>query len=325
MEKITTMQPQILSKKLIKPANPTPLNLSRLKISSTDQFHPPLYVSYIFCDPAGNQDDGVHNSEYIEQNLSIDCNDDGIQFSEAKIDCNLTPFLVNDADSKQLIRFVQPQKESASAPLVSDQCNVFECGGLIIGVNISHRIVVATVFSKFLDGWAKACRVGIHEVNRLEFNLFSLLPGREKFPEKEYLLPFKTGLKISSKTFVFNSLSISNMRKFTPEKKKSYYNLEFEDFSFLLSNAITNVVKEGRKLQNWGDLFSTVKNAWIEANREFDREETDAYSFTSTCTMPFYLDFGWGKPARIFHVQSEVEMIMLADSRDGDGIEARIS
>ncbi|KAJ4723494.1 vinorine synthase-like, partial [Melia azedarach] len=412
------MQPQILSKKLIKPANPTPPNLRRLKISSIDQFHPPLYVSHIFCYPARNQDDRVHNPERINQlqkslseiltlfyplsgryskkNLSIDCNDNGIEFSEAKIDCNLAPFLVNDAGSKQLIRFVQCQTESASAPLVSVQCNVFECGGLVIGVNISHRIVDATVFSKFLDGWAKACRIGIHEVNPPEFNLFSLLPVREILPENGYVPPLKPGLKISSKTFVFNLLSISNTRKyseisdegtlnptrlqlvtgviwkalirasearhgklrpsviahmlnlrqrtplpisddccgnlimpiiarFTPEKKKkSYNNLEFQDFSFLLRNAITNVENECGKLQNGDDLFSMVKNAWREANREFDREETDAYFFTSNCKMPFYLDFGWGKPTRTCHVQSEVEMIVLVDSKNGEGIEARI-
>ncbi|KAJ4723497.1 Vinorine synthase [Melia azedarach] len=402
------MQLQILSKKLIKPTNPTPPNLRRLKISSIDQFHPPLYLSYIFCYPVQNQDDRAHNPDrinqlqkslseiltlyyplagrYIKHNLSIDCNDDGVQFSETKIDSNLAPFLVNDADCKQLIRFVQRQTESASAPLVSVQCNVFECGGLVVGVNISHRFFDGIDFAKFLNGWAEVCRIGIHEVNRPEFNLFSLLPVREVLSENKYLPPFKPGLKLSSKTFVFNHL-LSNLRKyfkltrlqlvtgviwkaltrasearhgklrpsviahmlslrrrtplpisddccgnlmmpviarFTPEKKKSYYNLEFQDFSFLLRQAITNVVNECRKLKNGDDLFSTVKNAWGEANREFDREEADTYLFTSGGTMPFHLDFGWGKSTRACHVQSEVEMIVLVDSRDGDGIEARI-
>ncbi|KAJ4723496.1 acetyl-CoA-benzylalcohol acetyltransferase-like [Melia azedarach] len=112
--------------------------------------------------------------------------------------------------------------------------------------------------------------------------------------------------------------------RFTPENKKSYYNLKFQDFSFLLRNAITNVEKECRKLQNGDDLFSTVKNAWKEFNREFDRKETDAYFFTSVCKTPFDLDFGWGKPTRTCHVQSDVELITLNDSRDGEGIEARI-
>ncbi|KAK9205932.1 hypothetical protein WN943_016203 [Citrus x changshan-huyou] len=90
---------------------------------------------------------------------------------------------------------------------------MFVCGGMVIGLCISHRIVNATVLHKFSDEWAKASRIGIHRVDNIElsFSLAMLLPTREMVPESMYVLPLKPGLKTASKTFVFYRLAISSL------------------------------------------------------------------------------------------------------------------
>lgn len=63
---------------------------------------------------------------------------------------------------------------------------MFVCGGMVIGLCISHKIVDATVLHKFSDEWAKASRIGIHRVDNIElnFSLAMLLPTREMVPER---------------------------------------------------------------------------------------------------------------------------------------------
>ncbi|KAL5784057.1 hypothetical protein ACOSQ2_006449 [Xanthoceras sorbifolium] len=420
---------QIVSKKLIKPATPTPPKLITMKISSLDQLNPSLYLSFLLFYPAefGCKVDNqiaknTERSKLLEESLSqvltlfyplagrytkddlfIDCNDHGVEYVEARVSGQLVPFLSRDVDSKQLIHLVPFQSESPTSPLVAVQFNTFDqCGGVAIGLSISHKIADGFVMSKFIDRWAVACRVGIHDQiitnNPPRFDLALLLPTRDTIPEIKPVVKLIPGLKTTSRTFLFHSLVISNLRdtvvvkeqlkwrrsspsrvqlvtaviwkalirlnqakhgklrpsvisntmnlrgrctvlpisenscgnlyrpvtvQFVPKDKEG--NPEFQDLVSLLSDSITDAVNDCTKPQNGDDLFSMVTNAWREAGEEFHKDEVDAYGFTSMCRMPLYADFGWGKPIRVTHVQSVAEMIMLFDTRDGDGIEAWIN
>ncbi|KAH7572832.1 hypothetical protein JRO89_XS03G0021300 [Xanthoceras sorbifolium] len=402
---------QILSKKLIKPASPTPHHLHKFKISSLDQFNPPLYVSYILCYPAIDKGHAkAKNLErntqlqrslsqvlalyyplagrYVKENLLIHCNDLGVEYIEAKVSGRLSPLVQADADSCwQLKHFIPVQFESPSSPLLAVQCNMFECGGVAIALSISHRIVDGFVFSKFIDSWATTSRAGIDKVcHHPNFKLASVLPTMEMVPEIMHLPPFNPQLKIASKTFVFKNLEASlpkevlkrqpsrvqmvtaviwkalmkvsqvrhgklrpsviihmlNLRgrtalpisddycgnlvrpaiiRFTPDKESR---MELRNMVSLLGNEINFAVNECAKPQTSDDLFYMVYNAWKNAVEAFGRGEADAYFYTSICGMPLYPDFGWEKPVRVIHTQSLVEMIVLQDTRDEDGIEARI-
>ncbi|KAJ0034784.1 hypothetical protein Pint_25807 [Pistacia integerrima] len=410
------MQPQfplqILSKKFIKPATPTPQN-SKLKISSLDQYELPIYVPYLFCYPLNDKTKNSERSKqlqtslsqiltlfyplagrYIEDKLLIDCNDYGVEYVEAEIASHIAPILEKFFDSKHVHHLIPHQYESPTSPLVAVQFNMFECGGIALGLCISHTIVDGFVYSKFIDAWSTSCKLGFDKVeNKPSFDLGFLLPAREAMPEIKHVFPNLPDLKIASAKFVFDNLSISNLRsmldkgdsssrvklvaaliwkalirkaetkhgklrpsvmtllinmrgrttkalpisedscgnftrpvmvKFKPEKKRN--KVEFHELVSLIFDAIANAVKDSAKPQNGDEIFLMVDRAWSEATEECNREEVESYFFTSTCRMPFYPDFGWGKPVRVMRVQSfPEEIILLMDTKDGDGVEAWIS
>lgn len=101
-------------------------------------------------------------------------------------------------------------------------------------------------------------------------------------------------------------------------------NIHFQYLVSLVGDAITKAINECGKVEKGDDLFLMVNNDWREAGEEFKRDGVDAYFLTSTCGMTFYPNFGWGKAVRVNHVQSQVEIIVLMDTKDGDGIEAGI-
>lgn len=410
------MQPQfplqVLSKQLIKPATPTPQNLRELKISSLDQYELPIYVPYLFCYPLQDKTQSSERSKqlqnslsqiltlfyplagrYIEDKLLIHCNDYGVEYVEATIASHIAPILEKNFDSKHVHHLIPHQHESSRSPLVAVQCNMFECGGIALGLCVSHRIVDGFVYSKFIDAWSSLCRLGFDKVeNRPSFDLGLLLPTRETMPEIKDVFPNLPKLQIASATFVFDKLSMSKLRsklsnrdnnsrmqlvaaliwkalirmaeskhgklkpsvitllmnmrrrttkalpisedscgnftrpvmvKFKPEKERK--KVEFHELVGLISKAISNAVSDCAKAQNRDEIFLMVDRAWSEAAEECNREEVESYFFTSTCRLPFYPDYGWGKPVRVMRVQSfPEEIVLLMDTSDGDGIEAWI-
>ena len=60
--------------------------------------------------------------------------------------------------------------------------------------------------------------------------------------------------------------------------------------------------------------------------RQERRGETDIYNFSSWFWFPLYeVDFGWGKPIWVSTRAKTLEMVILNDTKDGDGIEAWVS
>ncbi|CAL9016648.1 unnamed protein product, partial [Prunus brigantina] len=56
------------------------------------------------------------------------------------------------------------------------------------------------------------------------------------------------------------------------------------------------------------------------------RDDIETSSCSSWCGFPFYAaDFGWGKPSWVNQSSEAKNLIVLIDSRDGDGIEASLT
>ncbi|CAL2253336.1 unnamed protein product [Prunus armeniaca] len=56
------------------------------------------------------------------------------------------------------------------------------------------------------------------------------------------------------------------------------------------------------------------------------RDDIETSSCSSWCRFPFYeADFGWGKPSWVNQSLEAKNLIVLIDSRDGDGIEASLT
>jgi len=66
---------------------------------------------------------------------------------------------VDQHEIELLNQLVHLQSDSdIDTPLVTVQFNVFECGGLAIGVGVPHRILDAFSAFAFINAFAGACR-----------------------------------------------------------------------------------------------------------------------------------------------------------------------
>lgn len=94
-----------------------------------------------------------------------------------------------------------------------------------------------------------------------------------------------------------------------------------------IHDAIEKTVSNYEKASNGEDLFFMVNEDFQKVSQALKESEADVYMFSCWSRFPLYdADFGWGKPALASRsVQVEREMILLLDTKDGKGIEARVS
>ena len=159
--------------------------------------------------------------------FSIDCNDEGVEYVQTKVNADdLAQFLRgqahNDSESSLIdllpIKDVEPS--SPSSPLFGVQVNVFNNGGVTIGIQISHIVADAFTMATFVNEWAHTCLTGRTVSNNPGFGQLSLLfPAKVlQFPSPSPDLNTNTtttgpNYKIVTRRFVFDALAIENLRK----------------------------------------------------------------------------------------------------------------
>lgn len=230
------MKVQILARKLITPSSPTPLNLQKLKISCLDQNFPSnYYTSCIFYYPASGEEDCVNTAEkskqlqkslseiltlyyplggrYVKGSVFIDCNDNGAEYLEAKASGCLSEFLKEGELETELRNHLAPPLfQPEESPLLIVQFNMFECGGLAIGISVTHKIVDGFTLFTFVDSWATACRIGIDRVHSPSFQLSSFCPPKDMSSIKTFSPRSKRDNTIVEKRIVFNGAALSSLK-----------------------------------------------------------------------------------------------------------------
>ncbi|OVA06426.1 Transferase [Macleaya cordata] len=110
---INGMKVEVLLRESIKPSSPTPHHLRTFNLSFLDQIAPPIYVPLIFfyaSDGDGNNKMEACRRDVLKKSLSeiltryyplsgrikedsfiIDCNDDGVDYLEARVHNNCRP------------------------------------------------------------------------------------------------------------------------------------------------------------------------------------------------------------------------------------------
>ncbi|KAI3745707.1 hypothetical protein L6452_08113 [Arctium lappa] len=233
------MEIEVISKESIKPSSPTPNHLKTFELSLLDQLivlSP--YVPIILYYPNDNGDNILQAQEKslalkeslsetltqfyplagtVKDYFSIDCNDVGAYYAVALVRRRLDQFLSNP-DNK-LINMLLPftpsfEGSGAGTRVTNVQVNIFECGGIAIGLCISHKVVDAAAVHTFLKGWTNmAC--GAKEI------LFPNLTAHSLFPAKDLRLRessmamcaswLKEG-KCCTKRFVFDADAIASLK-----------------------------------------------------------------------------------------------------------------
>ncbi|EXB76023.1 Salutaridinol 7-O-acetyltransferase [Morus notabilis] len=168
---------EIIGREIIKPSPPTPSHLKILKLSCLDRIIAGVYTSLVLFYPKNNNiltSDQISNhlkkslsealtlfnplAEKIKDNTVIEYHDDGATYVEVKFNGLLSSFLDQEHKDEALIgRFLPAAMESPEAgtwPLLLVQATLSDCGGVAIGVCMSHKVGDATTLSIFLKTWA---------------------------------------------------------------------------------------------------------------------------------------------------------------------------
>ncbi|KAL5578558.1 hypothetical protein UlMin_020257 [Ulmus minor] len=188
---------EIIRRETIKPSSPTPPFLKSFKLSLFDQFSPAIYGPLVFFYPKNDVVTSEQRSHQLKKSLSktltlfyplngrlidktIDCDDEGAQYFEAKFKGHLSTFQ-EQPDPETLKRFLPAESSSPTAgtrPLLLVQATLFDCGGLAIGICMSHKLADATTIGIFLKSWAATSNGQAHQILP-DLNAASYFPPKD--------------------------------------------------------------------------------------------------------------------------------------------------
>ncbi|KAK1318448.1 Vinorine synthase [Acorus calamus] len=207
------MSVQVLSRETIKPSTPTPPHLKFLELSFLDQCLPNYRINFLIFYSAGHSNGIPEISHHLRSSLSdvltrfyplagrlkkhhpssdkiyVECNDEGVEFTTARVERDLDSFLANPPFN-ELHRLFPAGGSSISSydqlPL-SVQFNEFTPGGgWALGVSMSHKLADGTSYAEFLKAWADTARArGVPA--RPKFESAALFPPRDVAPEIEFI------------------------------------------------------------------------------------------------------------------------------------------
>ncbi|XP_022775627.1 vinorine synthase-like [Durio zibethinus] len=221
---------EVMSKEIIKPSSPTPDALCHYQLSFLDQISPPVYNPLILFYPMTKCNIQVNKIKLIDHlkqsmsnaltyfyplagrinhNLFVDCNDEGVPFLEAQVPCQLSD-VVENAVPSELNKLLPSVLDDAEELPLGIQLNIFECGGIGIGVCISHKIADALSLFTYVNTWAAISR------GDQSFIVSPELISAKLFPPKN-ILGYEPRIGISTerivtKRFVFSASKIQEIK-----------------------------------------------------------------------------------------------------------------
>ncbi|XP_068332340.1 stemmadenine O-acetyltransferase-like [Pyrus communis] len=232
------MKIEVIEKTCIKPSMPTPAHLRKHEFSFLDQIATPIFMPMIIFYNNDHGNDTITYSDRLKQSLSktltqyyplagraienayVDCNDQGAPYVQARVRSPLSD-VISQPDPNQLNQLLPCELDNVGDLVLAVQVNVFDCGGMAIGVCISHKVADALSFIMFLNSWASItrgdCNIKNSTVSPPIFDLATHFPPRS-------ISGFKpsTGItreKIVTKRFVFSASTVASLRsKYTDNK-----------------------------------------------------------------------------------------------------------
>ncbi|KAL0406635.1 UNVERIFIED_CONTAM: Stemmadenine O-acetyltransferase [Sesamum latifolium] len=163
-----------IAKEMIKPSSsPAPPHLRKLQLSFLDQLAPPIYIHIILFYYHHNSGE---TSRKLKRSLSdalaiyyplagrlrdnswVDCNDAGAEYVEAWFNNVQLSDVVEKSGKEELKQYVPLEPSGGEDIPLAVQVSFFGCGGMAIGVCLSHSLADAMSLVTFINAWAAACR-----------------------------------------------------------------------------------------------------------------------------------------------------------------------
>lgn len=205
MEASSLSSVKIISRETIKPSSKTKDLQGQIKLSYLDQLLPPMHIPLILFyesrsvpEPEPGLSASTHSdiSQLLKQSLSttltsfyplagstnensplVHCNDAGVEFLDARDHVHLVD-VVRDPDLKHLNWYLPPTPPlSGQGNLLAVKLTFFDCGGVALGICISHKFTDLISLNAFLDAWTGATR-GQCSPKPFTFDLSHYFPPR---------------------------------------------------------------------------------------------------------------------------------------------------
>lgn len=245
----------IISRNIIKPSSPTPESQRNFKLSLIDQLTPETYGATIFFYTPNYGRKTSEMSKNLQESLSrvlikfypmagqfidsstIDCNDEGAYFFDAKVNCTIRQVLDKPDPNflKRLLPTDPKTVESCSRAVAIFQFTAFECGGVSISASICHKMGDISTLSTFLQAWTAATVNAAGEVETPEFIGGSLLPHQN--------LPIMTNAGLSrgkcrTQRLVFSGRKMGMLRAQITDRRQAPSRVEAA-LAVILKSAVT--------------------------------------------------------------------------------------
>ncbi|XP_016702213.2 acyltransferase Pun1 [Gossypium hirsutum] len=345
---------EIVSKEFIKPTSPTPPHLRTHMLSFLDQFLPSIYVPMVlfYMDQERSIPVAASNSRRsqllkeslsetltlfyplagrIKDHLSIDCNDEGAYYVEARVNRPLCEFL-NLTDSPYVSQLLPAEPTwtatTAGGYIAMIQVTTFACGGIAIGAFLSHVIAdgpAATKEATFLALLSRFVKKGKWKSRRIIFDASAIAALKAKTASSS--VPDPTRVEVVSallskcikatfkaKSDIQKSTLITHIVNLRQRARPQIPKHSMGNFLCLaaalvtaketeLDNLVCHLRKEIRKID--GDLIPALQGdggllKYCEYMKEIGKgtnDNIDIILFSSWCNFGLYeIDFGWGKP-----------------------------
>ncbi|KAA8542166.1 hypothetical protein F0562_023318 [Nyssa sinensis] len=142
---------------------------------------------------------------------SVVCNDEGVGYVEARVDGELSDIITQP--EIEILNLFLPYKLNDSELSMEEQLgiqvNLLNCGGIVLGICISHRIADAHTLSIFIKGWAATMR-GENNLVCPSFVSASLFPPRDPLGFKPQAQVPAEG--VVTRRFVFSASTIAALQ-----------------------------------------------------------------------------------------------------------------
>ncbi|RZC91679.1 hypothetical protein C5167_027742 [Papaver somniferum] len=150
----------------------------------------------------------------IRGNILVECNDEGIDYIEAKVNAVMSEFMSLDVIHRLHPSYIVLDDLAKEAQLAV-QVTMFDCGGIALSICSSHKIIDGCTSTTFLNSWAATARVALNsEIVYPTFDAAAIFPALPSGVQVSTLESDDRleGENVVTKRFLFSASKITALR-----------------------------------------------------------------------------------------------------------------
>ncbi|KAE8720223.1 Root phototropism protein [Hibiscus syriacus] len=238
---------EIVSRQSIRPSHPTPSHLKTFKLPLLDQISPNIHGNMTFFYPSDNTSHSTSDHDFFDKSkllqgsisktlslfyplagrlhdaATVDCNDEGAFFVEAKVNIQLSHFL-NQPDLNLMDHFL-PATDATTMELSNGamflvRFTSFGCGVVAISLSLTHKLFDVSSLLTLLQTWSSVCRGSSDPIT-------PVLIGEKFLAPRDELSAISATIKIDAEKFVQRRFvfSASKIAELKAEVNKEFHDM----------------------------------------------------------------------------------------------------